>query len=88
MTRKLELQKVADASSSDPLPPGWRVVDWVASGMTREVLTKYAGEGLSPKREWRVPDAGEIELNPRPGERVLLTTHLDQGFTLPPSPVL
>lgn len=83
--RKLELLKAAGTSST-ALPPGWRDGDWVAWTVSREMLKKHADEGLLPKQGWRVPDAGEIEPHPRPSERVLLTTHLDHGFSLPPHP--
>lgn len=85
-TCKFELQKAAAASSSTALPPGWRAGNWVASTVTREMLAKYAAEGLFVEQGWRIPDAGEMEPNPRTGERALLTTHLDRGFSLPPHP--
>ena len=62
--------------------------EWSGSLVTREGLEDYVRLGLLPpftKCEWRAPDAKEKEPRPRAGERVVFTSFLERGLSLPAS---
>ena len=59
------------SSSRTGLPPGWIQGDWIRSSLRQEDLDEQAESGLIAKRAARLPE-GEMELQPRPGECVLL----------------
>ena len=44
-----------------------------------------AANGLIAPGAWRLPE-GEVEPASCDGERVLLTTHMERGYSLPPHP--
>ena len=73
------------SSSRSALPPGWIQGDWIRSSLRQEDLDELAESGLITKGVARLPE-GEMEPQPRPGECVLLATHVDRGFSLPPHP--
>ena len=62
--------------------------EWIPSVVTAEQIRSYQDEGLLPRDGCRLPGPGEVEPHPRPDERVLLLSHLDRGFALPPHPFL
>jgi hypothetical protein len=55
------------------------------STVTAEDLEGLVDDGLQAPGSWRLSE-GEVEPAPRPGERVLLLTHVERGFSLPPHP--
>ena len=62
--------------------------EWMPSVVTAEQIRRYQDDGLLPREGCRLPGPGEIEPHPRADERVLLLSHLDRGFSLPPHPFL
>ena len=66
-------------SSCSALPPGWIQGDWIRSLLQQEDLDKLVESGLIAKGAARFPE-GEAEPQQRPGECVLLATHVDRGF--------
>ena len=75
------------SSSRSGLPPGWIQGDWIRSSIRQEDLTELEETGLIVEGAARLPK-GEMEPQPRPGKCVLLATHVDRGFSLPPHPFL
>ena len=73
------------SSSRAGLPKGWIQGDWIRSAIHQEDLDDLADGGLIPHGSARLPGK-ESEPQPREGERVLLATHVDRGFSLPPHP--
>jgi hypothetical protein len=55
------------------------------SSVTAEALEGLTSDGLLVAGSWRLPE-GEFEPAPRPVERILLLTHVERGFSLPPHP--
>ena len=74
-----------ESSSRSGLPPGWIQGDWIRSTIHQEDLDDLADGGLIPHGSARLPGK-ESEPQPREGERVVLATHVDRGFSLPPHP--
>ena len=70
------------SSSRSGLPAGWIQGDWICSTIQQEDLEEG---GLIPHGSWRLPE-DETEPRPQEGECVLLATHIDRGFALPPHP--
>jgi len=62
--------------------------EWLPSVVTREMLKVYQDSGMIPRRGCRAPSPGEEQPAPQEGERVLLLSHIDRGFSLPPHPFL
>ena len=73
------------SSSRTALPKGWIQGDWMPSVLRQEDLDDMVEGGVIPHEAARLP-GGEIEPQPRDGECVLLATHIDRGFSLPPHP--
>ena len=73
------------SSSRAGLPPGWIQGDWIRSSVRQEDLVELAKSRLIARGVARLPE-GEMEPRPQPGECVLLATHVDRGFSLPPHP--
>ena len=73
------------SSSRAGLPPGWIQGDWIRSSLRQEDLDELVESGLIAKGAARMPE-GEMDPQPRPGECVVLATHVDRGFSLPPYP--
>ena len=73
------------SSSLSALPLGWIQGDWIRSSLRQEDLEELAESELIANDAARLPE-GETEPQPRPGECVLLATHIDRGFSLPPHP--
>ena len=73
------------SSSRAGLPKGWIQGDWIRSAIRQEDLDDLADGGMIPHGSVRLPGK-ESEPQPREGERVLLATHVDRGFSLPPHP--
>jgi len=71
------------SSSRSGLPRGWIQGDWIRSTIRQDDLDDLAEEGLIPHGSARLPE-DETEPRPREGECVLLATHIDRGFSLPP----
>ncbi|XBI64938.1 hypothetical protein VPH35_044933 [Triticum aestivum] len=72
------------SSSRSRLPKGWVQGDWIQSTITEKDLLDMANEGLIPHGAARLPGK-EWQPQPEEGECVLLATHVDRGFSLPPS---
>ena len=72
------------SSSRSRLPKGWVQGDWIRSTITETDLNDLANEGLIPHGSARLPGT-ECQPQPQEGECVLLATHVDRGFSLPPS---
>ena len=62
--------------------------EWLPSVDIVENIRRYQDEGLIPRDGCRIPVPGEAEPHPRDDERVLLLSHVDRGFSLPPHPFL
>ena len=75
------------SSSRAALPSGWLQGDWMPSILTQADIDDMVEGGLIPHKAARLPGK-ETEPKPREGERVLIATHVDRGFSLPPSPFL
>ena len=73
------------SSSRSGLPRGWIPGDWIRSMIQQEDLEDLAEGGLIPHGSWRLPE-DKTEPRPQEGECVLLATHVDRGFSLPPHP--
>ena len=56
------------------------------STVTRKAISKLTNEGFLPENVWRIPDVHEMEPHPRPNKWVLLTSHLQCGFSLLSNP--
>ena len=54
-------------------------------GLQEDDMDDLVEGGLIPHGSWRLPE-GETEPQPQEGECVLLATHVDRGFSLPPHP--
>ena len=61
--------------------------EWQPSIVSVDQIRRYQDDGLLPREGCRLPGPGEIEPHPKPDERVLLLSHLDRGFALPPPSV-
>src|SRR5216117_2284080 len=90
-TAKLEKEKKAArgrkaSSSRAVLPPGWIQGDWIPPTTMLDYIHGLVVDGLIRDGTWRLPEEGEVEPAPRPGERVLLTMHVERGFSMPPHP--
>ena len=60
---------------------------WIQCHVTEEQLDAMAAEGLIPPKEdggWRSA-FGDLVPKPQPGERVMLTSHIQRGLGFPPS---
>ena len=73
------------SSSRSRLPQGWIQGDWIRSTITQKDLDDLANEGLIAHGAARLPGM-EWQPQPQEGECVLLATHVDRGFSLPPHP--
>ena len=73
------------SSSRSGLQRGWIQDDWIRSTISQDDLDDLAEEGLIPHGSARLPE-DETEPRPREGECVILATHVDRGFSLPPHP--
>ena len=62
--------------------------EWLPSIVTVDNIRLYQDEGLIPRHGCRLTGPGEVEPHPREDERVLLLSHVDRGFSLPPHPFL
>ena len=71
------------SSSRSGLPRGWTQGHWIGSTIQREDLEDLVEGGLISHGSWRLP-GDETEPRPQEGEYVLLATHVDRGFSLPP----
>ena len=74
------------SSSRSRLPQGWIQGDWIRSTITQKDLDNLANEGLIAHGAARLPRM-EWQPQPQEGECVLLATHVDRGFSLPPHPL-
>ena len=63
----------------------WIQGDWIRSLIQQADQDELAESGLIAKGAARLPE-GEMSPQPQPGECVLLATHVDHGFSLPPHP--
>ncbi|KAE8802475.1 hypothetical protein D1007_21793 [Hordeum vulgare] len=67
------------------VPTGWIQGDFLSSTVTKEDVLDLVENGMVVENSWRLPE-GELEPAPREGERVLLPTHVERGFSVPPHP--
>ncbi|SPT21138.1 unnamed protein product [Triticum aestivum] len=73
------------SSSRTSLPRGWIQGDWMPMVIRQEDLDDMVEGGVIPHEAARLPGR-EVEPQPLDGECVLLATHIDRGFSLPPHP--
>src|SRR4051812_43535988 len=71
------------SSSRSALPKDWIQGDWMPSAIQQDDIDDLIDGGFIPHGSACLP-GNEIEPQPREGECVLLTTHIDRGFSLPP----
>ncbi|KAI4980531.1 hypothetical protein ZWY2020_021016 [Hordeum vulgare] len=57
---------------------GWIQGDFLQSTVNKEDVLELVDHGMVAEKSWRLPE-GEVELEPREGERVLLLTHIERG---------
>src|SRR3954465_3510513 len=62
--------------------------EWLPSIVTEGMLQGSQEYGMLPRHGCCVPSLEEEEPLPQEGERVLLLSHVDRGFSLPPHPFL
>ncbi|KAI5000447.1 hypothetical protein ZWY2020_005036 [Hordeum vulgare] len=67
------------------VPPGWIQGDFLPSTVTKEGVLDLVENGMVADNSWKLR-GDELEPAPREGERVLLLTHVERGFSLPPHP--
>ena len=86
-TTKAKGKKSSRGGSSwrSELPRGWIQGDWIRSTIRQDGIDDLAEGGLIPHGSARFQE-GETEPRPQEGECVLLATHVDRGFSLPPHP--
>ena len=61
--------------------------NWVVSRVTKEELNEYVQKGVLAKKDiihWRVPGT-ETPPEPKEGELIVFTDHMDRGFSPPGS---
>ncbi|KAI4976420.1 hypothetical protein ZWY2020_050027 [Hordeum vulgare] len=86
-TRKKKGKAAAPAQRRQrPLPAGWIQGDFLPSTVTEGDLLQLVEHRMIVHKSWRLPAENEVEPAPREGERVLLLSHVYQGFSLPPHP--
>ena len=73
------------SSSRTALPKDWIQGDWMPSVIRQDDLDDLVEGGLIRHESARLPGK-EVEPQPLDGECVLLATHIDRGFSLPPHP--
>ena len=73
------------SSSRTALPKDWIQGDWMPSVIRQDDLDDLVEGGFIPHESARLPGK-EVEPQPLDGECVLLATHIDRGFSLPPHP--
>ncbi|SPT20405.1 unnamed protein product [Triticum aestivum] len=73
------------SSSRTALPKGWIQGNWMPSTIRLDDLDDLVEGGFIPHGSARLPGK-EVEPQPLDGECVLLPTHIDRGFSLPPHP--
>lgn len=73
------------SSSRSTLPPGWIQGDWIRSTISQDNIDDLVEGGLIPHESARL-SGNETEPRPQEGECVLLATHVDRRFSLPPHP--
>lgn len=73
------------SSSRSGLPRGWIQGDWIQLTISQDDIDDLVEGRLIPHESVRLSE-GETEPHPREGECVLLATHVDRGFSLPPHP--
>lgn len=78
------------AARSTCVDPGsrqrWYQGDWLPSRVTEKEERDLVAGGFVPEMKWRLPDASKVKPAPNPDERLLLTSHIDRGFSMPPHP--
>lgn len=90
-TENLECAKKGGAKAKKPsgarftAPPGWIQGDFLPSTVMAGDVENLVADGLMAEGSWRLSE-GEIEPEPRGGERVLLLPHVERGFSMPPHP--
>lgn len=70
-----------------PTPKVPSSCDWVASDATEEMLESYVAAGSLASKDvlkWRVPGE-EVHPEPKEGEVIVFTSHLERGFSPPGS---
>ena len=80
-----EEDELGRSSSRSALSRGWVQGYWIRSTLVLDDLQDLAESGLIEHASWRLPE-DESEPQPQEGECVLLATHVDHGFSLPPHP--
>ena len=73
------------SSSRSGLPRGWIQGDWIQSTIRQDDIDDLVEGELIPHESARLPE-DETEPRPQEGECVLLATHVDRRFSLPPHP--
>lgn len=73
------------SSSRSALPWVWIQGDWMPSAIRQDDIDDLVEGGLIPHGSARLL-GNEIEPQPLEGECVLIATHVDRGFSLPPHP--
>ena len=58
---------------------------WGRSKCTRAQLASFEEAGILHTGCWRIPVAGEVNPNPREGEFICFTSHLERGLGFPTS---
>lgn len=77
----------AKKPSRTALWPGWIQGDFISSTMKKEDVLELVEHEMIAEKSWRLPE-GDVEPKPHEGERVVLLTHVERDFSLPPHPFI
>src|SRR4051812_24190635 len=58
---------------------------WGRSKCTKVLIRSFKEAGILRAGRWRIPAAGEVVLDPREGEFICFTSHLERGLGFPTS---
>src|SRR5215216_4372135 len=77
------IQRAPTSANFQPIAPSTE--PWGRSKCTRVLLASFEEAGILCAGRWRIPAAGEVIPNPREGEFVCFTSHLERGLRFPTS---
>src|SRR4051812_8631713 len=82
MQRPERPKAICNPRSPNRWPP---TEPWSRSNCTKALLRSFEEVGILRAGRWRIPAAEEVIPDPREGEFVCFTSHLEQGLGFPTS---